>query len=631
MSVQKPALQVIEIPVDKILPNPDNPRGPIDPEDAKTMAESLIEEGQKDEVRVRHLTEAEEARHPGYEWFMIGGHRRLAGAKLAGLPTLRAIVVEASTPEQEFLDALLDNRSEDMGWWKWDLAIEKVLKPANGEGQRKLAAQLGYNPAKINRAWKITQALSPAARALVEESVAPRNTQNKGFLITESILLALADLEDPQEVEKALTRVVEDKMTESQVRQMVANLKGGLATAQTAPKASQQPGITPSATSPKANQQPTSPSSLPSPLKGEGEGKAAGKGAVAGLLAGLFKRHSGHSKQAAPGWGGVGKFLSQNFKRALGTLARRWMVQGLAVIVIVLLISPHLPFSLYHLVSGSISSQPKAAGFQAPQGKTQATAQALVLPASGLRSQTEAQGLNVPIPEKQGIGNQGVSTPKSLSPEALAKGDKHHTSNSAQVVPSWAREERIFAAEFGSRFYGVNAQNWDDTQNYFIDHLNPSYLAPFLHQYFGADFTNQVRHHNLAYSLDGAQSQFLRMKGGSGIFLFKGLQTKEGDGQSPVSLPVALVIQIQHHPDGNSLVEKVTVVNPGEEGDQAEKTDGSAKGDLSPGAGAVAGGSAKGEDPLKAVSDRVKDVQGAVNTANDAKSAADKARALFGF
>lgn len=135
MSVQKPALQVIEIPVDKILPNPDNPRGPIDPEDAKTMAESLIEEGQKDEVRVRHLTEAEEARHPGYEWFMIGGHRRLAGAKLAGLPTLRAIVVEASTPEQEFLDALLDNRSEDMGWWKWDLAIEKVLKPANGEGQ----------------------------------------------------------------------------------------------------------------------------------------------------------------------------------------------------------------------------------------------------------------------------------------------------------------------------------------------------------------------------------------------------------------------------------------------------------------------------------------------------------------
>jgi hypothetical protein len=41
--------------------------------------------------------------------------------------------------------------------------------------------------------------------------------------------------------------------------------------------------------------------------------------------------------------------------------------------------------------------------------------------------------------------------------------------------------------------------------------------------------------------------------------------------------------------------------------------------------------SAKGEDPIKAVGDGVKDYQSAVSTATDAKSATDKAKSLIGF
>lgn len=223
---ESPAVQVIEIPTDKILPNPENPRGPVAPEDARTMAESITEMGQKTEIRVRWLTESEKAQHPGYEVFLIGGHRRLAGAKLAGRPTLRAIVVEGIVPGQELLDALIDNRSEDMGWWKWDLAIEKLFKADPDISVRKLAAKLGWHHSKLVRATKILRALNPTARELVDknlafenpesdESGAPRTTKNKGFLVTESILLALADLGDPQAVEQGLRRVIDDQMTES--------------------------------------------------------------------------------------------------------------------------------------------------------------------------------------------------------------------------------------------------------------------------------------------------------------------------------------------------------------------------------------------------------------------------------
>src|SRR5581483_10878554 len=103
-----------DIPLSKIRPNPDNPRGPVDPLEAISMAESLREAGQKTEIRVRPMTDSEKAQYPPYEYLLIGGHVRLAGAQIAKLETLRAVVLDPTNPNQEFLDAVLDNRWRDM-------------------------------------------------------------------------------------------------------------------------------------------------------------------------------------------------------------------------------------------------------------------------------------------------------------------------------------------------------------------------------------------------------------------------------------------------------------------------------------------------------------------------------------
>ncbi len=75
---------LLVIHTSKIMPNPDNPRGPVNPTEAQTMADSMKEVGQKTEVRVRPLTEEERTKFPTYEYLLIGGHVRLAGAKLPG-------------------------------------------------------------------------------------------------------------------------------------------------------------------------------------------------------------------------------------------------------------------------------------------------------------------------------------------------------------------------------------------------------------------------------------------------------------------------------------------------------------------------------------------------------------------
>jgi hypothetical protein len=50
-------------------------------------------------------------------------------------------------------------------------------------------------------------------------------------------------------------------------------------------------------------------------------------------------------------WPEVKSFLLSQFKRALGHEVRRWIVTGLGALVVILLLSPHLYVSLYHLVA----------------------------------------------------------------------------------------------------------------------------------------------------------------------------------------------------------------------------------------------------------------------------------------
>lgn len=232
--------QIVLVPISLIRPNPDNPRGPVFPVEAQAMAESMREKGQKVAILIRPMTDQEKTQYPPYEYLLLGGHVRLEGAKLAGLETLKAIISEPNNAIDEMMDAALDNRYSDMGWWRWDLLIEWFLKTPNPPTQQKLAAQLKFAPSKISRAYSIMKSLNQASRELVTENlqkslifdVLPQNTQNKAFLITETHLQVLADLEDSTLVEKGLREVLDNYLTEGQTRKWVAQFKSPKVTAE---------------------------------------------------------------------------------------------------------------------------------------------------------------------------------------------------------------------------------------------------------------------------------------------------------------------------------------------------------------------------------------------------------------
>jgi ParB family transcriptional regulator, chromosome partitioning protein len=98
------AAELRPLPVDEIEPNPDQPRQRIDPDGLASLAESLKARGVLQPVLVR-------PRDGGYE--LIAGERRWRAARLAGLPTIPAIVRPRGDDAASLELALIENMARE--------------------------------------------------------------------------------------------------------------------------------------------------------------------------------------------------------------------------------------------------------------------------------------------------------------------------------------------------------------------------------------------------------------------------------------------------------------------------------------------------------------------------------------
>jgi len=103
--------QVVELPINQVHPNPNQPRREFDPEALAELADSVTRNGILQPIIVRRADE-------GYE--LIAGERRWRAATEAGLATLPAIVRSASESESLELSLIENIQREDLN------AIEKA-------------------------------------------------------------------------------------------------------------------------------------------------------------------------------------------------------------------------------------------------------------------------------------------------------------------------------------------------------------------------------------------------------------------------------------------------------------------------------------------------------------------------
>lgn len=134
-----------EIPVDQIVPNPHQPRRHFDEGGLEKLGQSIAAKGLIQPISVWQV---------GLDRYqLIAGERRWRASRMAGLPTVTAIV--RSERPDEATEALIENLvREDLDVLEEAHAIERLLEE-QGVQQDELAAMLGKDPAEITRSRKI--------------------------------------------------------------------------------------------------------------------------------------------------------------------------------------------------------------------------------------------------------------------------------------------------------------------------------------------------------------------------------------------------------------------------------------------------------------------------------------------
>ena len=140
------------IQVDRVAPDPNQPRKEFEPESLRQLADSLKERGQLQPIRVRWDAAME-------RWVIIAGERRWRAAVHAGLPTITAVEATKPLTDDEILEEqLIENCvREDLKPIEQARAYKALIDP-RGISQRQLAEKLRIAQATVAKTLALLDA-----------------------------------------------------------------------------------------------------------------------------------------------------------------------------------------------------------------------------------------------------------------------------------------------------------------------------------------------------------------------------------------------------------------------------------------------------------------------------------------
>jgi ParB family chromosome partitioning protein len=191
-----------EVPVDRIVPDPDQPREEFDEESLARLAESLRAKGQLQPIRV-YWSEGQGA------YVIICGERRWRAAKQAGLTTMTCVVMDspASREERLILQLIENCCREDLQPIERAKAF-KALVDRNGWSVRRVADEVSCSHVSVVRALALLD-LPEAVQEQVERGDLPPATAYE---------IAKADRDTQEELARS---AVDDGLTRSEVAEVV--------------------------------------------------------------------------------------------------------------------------------------------------------------------------------------------------------------------------------------------------------------------------------------------------------------------------------------------------------------------------------------------------------------------------
>ena len=202
-----PESGIDQIPVDKIIPNPRQPRTQFNEEELSELAASINEHGVIQPLVVMPGANAD-------EYILVAGERRLQASKMAGLAKVPAIIRGEASDQQLLELALVENVQ------RADLA---PLETA--EAYKQLSEEFGLSHDQIAERVGKSRVAVTNTLGLLDLSKAVKQALAEGR-ISEGHARALKSLDSAQAQSAALQTVLDRALNVRQTEDLVRKLKG---------------------------------------------------------------------------------------------------------------------------------------------------------------------------------------------------------------------------------------------------------------------------------------------------------------------------------------------------------------------------------------------------------------------
>lgn len=198
--------EVIKIPINNIVPNPNQPRYYFDESNLKDLSESIKEHGVIQPIIVTKIEEN--------KFELIAGERRLQASKLVGLREIPAIV-RVATHQEKLELALVENiQRHDLNAIEEARAYKKLQNEFN-LSQDDISKKTGKNRSTVANTMRLLELPIEIQRGLIEAKITPGHAR------------AILGLDNPEKQRALYAMILKNDMTvraaENKVREVTVH------------------------------------------------------------------------------------------------------------------------------------------------------------------------------------------------------------------------------------------------------------------------------------------------------------------------------------------------------------------------------------------------------------------------
>lgn len=180
--------------IEKIVPNPHQPRAYFDPEKLQQLADSIREKGIIQPLLV--------VKGSGSRYTLIAGERRLRAAKLAGLDEVPVVVMDEAGDKERLELALIENiQRHDLNPIEEGQAYSRLMEEFQLT-QEEVAKKVGRQRSTVTNVLRLLQLPAPLQEDVVQGRISEGHAR---------VLLRLKD--EPEQMQAVRDRIVNEELS----------------------------------------------------------------------------------------------------------------------------------------------------------------------------------------------------------------------------------------------------------------------------------------------------------------------------------------------------------------------------------------------------------------------------------